>query len=137
MIDGTQRKLAAIVSADVVGYSRLMGAHAGGAEGAPKCSFHWATALSFAHYQLRNYDAALSWADQCLKLWPDHLQAIGCRAASLAQLGRLEEARTALVPFEKRFPGISASRHMRNFRWRLQKDIDHYADGLSKAGLPE
>lgn len=99
--------------------------------------FHWAAMLCFVYYQLRSYDAALSWADQCLKLWPDHLQAIGCRAAALAQLGRLEEARTALVPFEERFPGISASRHVRNFRWRLQEDIDHYADGLRKAGLPE
>ncbi len=99
--------------------------------------FHWATILSFVCYQLRNYDAALSWADQCLKLMPLHMQAIGCRAAALAQLGRLEEARTALLPFEERFPKISASRHVRNFGWRLREDIDHYVDGLRKAGLPE
>ena len=99
--------------------------------------FHWAAVQSFVYYQLRSYDAALSWADQCLKLLPVHLQAIGCRAAALAQLDRLEEARTALVPFEERFPGISASRHVRNFKWRLREDIDHYVDGLRKAGLPE
>ncbi|MCZ6862120.1 MAG: adenylate cyclase, partial [Alphaproteobacteria bacterium] len=99
--------------------------------------FHFAAMLSFVQYQLRNYDAALSWADQCLKLRPTHVQVIGCRAAALAQLGHLEEARTALVPFEDVFPGVSASRHMRNFRWRLQEDIDHYSEGLHKAGLPE
>ena len=97
--------------------------------------FHWAAVLSFVHYQLRNYDAALSWAEQCLKLMSNHSQAIGCRAAALAQLGRVDEARAALVPFEERFPGTSASRHLRNFSWRLQEDLDHYRDGLVKAGL--
>ncbi|MCZ6861159.1 MAG: adenylate/guanylate cyclase domain-containing protein [Alphaproteobacteria bacterium] len=99
--------------------------------------FHFSAILSFVHFQLRKYDAALSWADQCLKLRPTHVQVIGCRAAALAQLDRLEEAQTALVPFTERFPGVSASRHLRNFRWRLQEDIDHYSDGLRKAGLPE
>ncbi len=99
--------------------------------------FHWAAVLTFVHYLLRNYDAALSWADQCLQQWPDHIQAMGGRAAALAQLGRLEEARMALVPFKERLPRISTSQHVRNFSWRLQEDIDHYCDGLIKAGLPE
>ncbi len=97
---------------------------------------YWAAILAFVHYQLRSYDAAVSWADQCLKLWPAQAQAIGCRAAALAQLGRLKEARAALVPFEARFPGTSASSHVRNFGWRLREDVDHYSQGLVKAGLP-
>ena len=97
----------------------------------------WAAILGFVHYQLRDYDASLSWASQCLKLWPNQVQSLGCRAAALAQSDRLEEARTALVSFEARLPEISASRHVRNFRWRLQEDIDHYAEGLIKAGLPK
>ena len=98
---------------------------------------HFSAILSFAHYQLRQYEAALSWADQCLKVWPDHLHAIGCRAASLAQLGRLAEARAALEPFRARLPGVTASQHLRHFTWRRPEDTAHYREGLFKAGLPE
>ena len=99
--------------------------------------FHWATNVAFANYQLHNYDAALSWADQCLKLWPRHVQALGCRAAALAQIGRLDEARAAMAAFQEFVPGTTASRHVGNFRWKLTENIDHYREGLIKAGMPE
>jgi adenylate cyclase len=98
--------------------------------------FHWAAMLAFAHYQLRSYNASLSWANQCLKLLPFHSQAIGCRAASLAQLGQQAEAEAELARFLEIFPAVTASHHLRNFHWRLQEDLDHYAEGLIKAGLP-
>ncbi|MGD2078087.1 MAG: adenylate cyclase, partial [Chloroflexota bacterium] len=98
--------------------------------------YHFAAILSFAHYHLRQYDAALSWAEYCLKIWPEHLQAIGCRAATLAQLGRMDEAHAALETFKSRLPGATASSHLRNFKWRRPEDIELYREGLVKAGLP-
>lgn len=97
--------------------------------------FHWAAISGFANYQLRNYDAALSWSNQCLMLWPMHVQAIGCKAAALAQLGRNDEAAAAIDLFQTFLPGMSAGRHVRNFRWKRQDEIEHYREGLVKAGM--
>ncbi|MCW5745129.1 MAG: adenylate cyclase [Alphaproteobacteria bacterium] len=98
--------------------------------------YHCAGCLAFVYYQKKEYDASLSWADQCLQLWPESVQANNCRAAALAQLGRLGEAGTALRPFLERFPGITASRYLRNFNWRRKEDLEHYREALIKAGVP-
>ncbi len=34
------------------------------------------------------------------------------------------------------YPGLTVSRHLRNFHWKLPADIAHYRDGLVKAGIP-
>ena len=98
---------------------------------------HWAATSAFSYYSLHNYDAALSWADQCLMLVPTHRQVLGCRAATLALLGRQEEAKSAIARFRENAPHATAGDHVKNFGWHRQEDIDHYRGGLIKAGLPE
>ena len=72
-----------------------------------------------------------------MRLWPRHVQVLGCRAAALAQMGRMDEARAAMTLFQEFVSDVTASRHVRNFRWKLEQDIDHYREGMIKAGMPE
>jgi adenylate cyclase len=78
----------------------------------------------------------LSWAREALYLNPNHLQVLAVRAAALAQSGRSEEAAKAAETLQSKFPGFTVERHLKNFRWKTAADIDHYRDGLLKAGVP-
>jgi adenylate cyclase len=98
--------------------------------------YKWAALNAFSHYLVGQYDASLSWAREALYLNPNHLQVLAVRAASLAQLGRTEEAAKAAEVLLTNFPGLTVERHLRNFRWKTPADIAHYRDGLLKAGLP-
>jgi adenylate cyclase len=98
--------------------------------------YHWTTNLSMSHYMLGNYEAALAWADRSLEINPRYIQAVGFRAASLAQLGRLEEARQEMGRFLEHFSGMTAARYETRFILKNHSDIDHYMEGLIKAGMP-
>ncbi|EHK55579.1 hypothetical protein MAXJ12_19463 [Mesorhizobium alhagi CCNWXJ12-2] len=56
-------------------------------------------------------------------------------AACLAQLGRLDEARTKAAEVLRRKPGFSVRTEMPHYRYPA--DAEHLRDGLLKAGLPE
>jgi len=98
--------------------------------------YQFAATNAFSHYLLRQYDASLSWAREALYSNPNHLQVLAVRAAALAQLGRREEAAQAAEVLLSNYPGLTAERHLRNFRWKNPADIAHYRDGLLKAGVP-
>ena len=98
--------------------------------------YQWAALNAFSHYQLRQYDASLSWAREALYLNPTHLQVLAVRTAALAQMGRRDDAAQAAEVLLSRFPGLTVERHLRNFRWKIQADIAHYREGLLKAGIP-
>ena len=98
--------------------------------------YQWPAMSAFSHYLLRQYDASLSWAREALYLNPNHLQVLAVRAASLAQLGRAEEAAKATEVLLASYPGLTVEKHLRNFRWKLPSDIALYREGLLKAGVP-
>jgi adenylate cyclase len=98
--------------------------------------YKWTALLSFAHYLLKQYDAALSWTREALYLNPNHLQVLSVRAATLAQMGQAEEAAKATQVLLNVFPTLTVERHLRNFRWKNSADIAHYREGLLKAGVP-
>jgi adenylate cyclase len=98
--------------------------------------YQWAVMNAFSHYLLGQYDASLSWAREALYVNPNHLQALGVRAAALAQLGRSGEAAKAAEVLQGSFPGLTVERHLKNFRWKVAADIARYRDGLLKAGVP-
>ena len=99
-------------------------------------NYQVATLLGYTHYSLRNHEAALSWADEALRMAPTFTQAQGLRAAALSQLDRIDEAKTAIDRFLEMIPNGTAERVARNYRLRKQEDVAHYRDGLIKAGLP-
>ena len=98
--------------------------------------YQWAALLAFSHYLLGQYDASLSWAREALYINPNHLQVLAVRAATLAQLGRSEEALKATEVLLESYPGITVEKHLRNFHWKELGDVAHYRDGLLKAGVP-
>ena len=98
--------------------------------------YKWTALLAFAHYLLRQYDAALSWTREAMYLNPNHLQVLSVRAATLAQMGQAEEAAKATQVLLNCFPSLTVERHLRNFRWKNPADIAHYREGLLKAGIP-
>ncbi len=100
-------------------------------------NYQFQTLLAYCQYLRGNYVAALSWADEALRAVPNFAQALGIRAATLAQLERTAEANAAIGHFLEAFPGTTATRHCRSYRWRKPEDIEHYRAGLIKAGLPE
>ena len=98
--------------------------------------YQWAALLAFSHYLLGQYDASLSWAREGLYLNPNHLQLLAVRAATLAQLGRGDEAAKATETLLGNYPTLTVEKHLRNFHWKELADIAHYRDGLLKAGVP-
>ena len=98
--------------------------------------FHIATNLAFAHYMSGRYEAALAWTEPALQA-ADYLQIRTIAAATLAQLGRLEEARRQLSYVTKDRPDQTATELLRTNTFRRREDVDHWKDGLVKAGLPE
>jgi len=97
--------------------------------------YQWPALNAFSHYLLGRYAAALSWAREELFLYPNHLQALTIRAATMAQLGEAAQARDAVDALLEQHPWVTLDRHMKNIRWKKPDDIAHYRDGLIKAGL--
>jgi TolB-like protein/class 3 adenylate cyclase len=98
--------------------------------------YQWAALNAFSHYLLGQYDATLSWAREQLYINPDHMPALAIRAAALSQLGRAKEAADAAGVLMSNYPTFTVDRHLRNFHWKLPADIEHYRQGLLKAGIP-
>ena len=93
---------------------------------------------AFAHLLAGEYEDALDWASHAARQpnaghWTNaHV------VAALGHLGRLDEAKVALEALLQRNPQFSckfAREH--RFYMRCPKAIEHYVDGLRKAGLPE
>ncbi|CAL79865.1 putative Adenylate cyclase [Bradyrhizobium sp. ORS 278] len=97
--------------------------------------YQWPALNAYSHYLIGRYEAALSWAREELLLYPNHLQALMVRAATLAQLGDTDQARAAIRGMREQYPWLTLDRHVKNIRWKNRADLDHYRDGLIKAGL--
>lgn len=92
--------------------------------------------LAFAHYLAGRYEAALVWAGQGLEAG-DYLQLRAVSAAALGQLERLDEAAHQISFVLASRPETTAAELLRNIRWQRPSDVEHYREGLIKAGLPE
>jgi adenylate cyclase len=97
--------------------------------------FIWLAALSGAHYQLKDYAQAIEAGRRSWMLnrnWPAGLRYV---VAGLAQLGRIEEAKTALEELKLLNPNLTFVEG--NLR-RLYKDpaaVDHILNGLRAASF--
>jgi tetratricopeptide (TPR) repeat protein len=99
--------------------------------------------LGIAHYSLRNYEDAVAALNTVRAKMPE---VIAWRAASYARLGQDEQARSAAEEFvEVASAGMAACGAPLPQSWldflaqrnpyKHQEDLDHYLDGLRKAGL--
>jgi tetratricopeptide (TPR) repeat protein len=95
--------------------------------------------LSFAtaHFIAGRYTETLAHAEKVSRMQPERFSSLAFRAASLAQLGRLEEARIygrMLLILE---PAISLANLARRFPIKRDEDFRRWRDGLRLAGVPE
>lgn len=85
-------------------------------------------------YTARNYEEAIA----ALKKVKRHVRkSRAYLAASYAQLGRLEEARVEANETLKLDPDATVERLSSLMPFRNPTDLDHFREGLRKAGLPE
>ena len=97
--------------------------------------FIWLPALAGAHYQLRRYREAVDIGRRSWVLnqnWPAGLTYV---VAGLAQMGRIDEARSVLADLRRLDPRFSFVRATLQRLYVDQAGIGHILDGLSKAGF--
>ena len=93
--------------------------------------------LGYANYMLEQYGQAVlllrDFTTQVPKYWPGHC----ALAATLAQMGDLEEARVEAAEVLHLLPRLTISGFRPLFGLKYPRDENHVFDGLRKAGLPE
>jgi adenylate cyclase len=132
------------------GYLSLQLAYAGEAEAAIEAGhkairlsprdpelFHFHTAISTAHFVDENYTEAVKWANKVMAERPESPAWRRVLAASLAQLGQIEEARRAMEGLLSITPGATATLLRNIIYFKRPADFDRYIEALCKAGLPE
>jgi len=88
--------------------------------------------LGWAQYVAHDYQGAV----ETLRKMSPMGEARATLAASLAQLGRMEEARVEAEKYFKDNPSFSASYYASIRPFLHDKDRQHYEEGFIKAGLP-
>jgi DNA-binding winged helix-turn-helix (wHTH) protein/Tfp pilus assembly protein PilF len=97
---------------------------------APGCYF-WD--LGFAYYAAGRYDDAVR------VLQREELSQLPAKrilAASLAQLGRMDDARAEARSFLEVNPGFEVSHWASAHTFKHKADLEHFVDGYKRAGLP-
>jgi tetratricopeptide (TPR) repeat protein len=92
--------------------------------------------LAMAHLLAGRFDVASSWAEMAVRELPGFVMANGVLSVSHALAGRIDAAQRAMRHLRQLDPALRIS----NLSWvpfRRQQDMDLFADGLRKAGLPE
>jgi TolB-like protein len=94
--------------------------------------------LAIAHYAARRFEEAVKCTQENLRLRPEFQGAQRLHAASLAQAGRVEEARTFLSSVRcTHRPPLTLAWARENVPYQTAKLIELFVDGLRKAGAPE
>ena len=88
--------------------------------------------LGSAFYAMRRYDDAV---ETLTRMNETGFWRLCYLAASLAQMGRMEEAKNAVAEALRRRPDFSIAKL--RFSELVEAEVDHFIDGMRKAGLPE
>ena len=98
----------------------------------------WTQWLAIGHYFAHDYSAALEASDRVIRLRPDHPIGYCWKAAALAQLDRVEEAKKALQRAIEISPAnVEFYRHTPSRFRQRSADYARFLEGLRKAGLKE
>ena len=100
---------------------------------------HWSRFTFFHHlalclYSSRDYVAAAQAATQVVALKPDYLYGHWHMAGSCAQLGQTERAQTALQEVLRLNPNFNRAFVESVAPFRNTADLEHFIEGLQKAG---
>jgi tetratricopeptide (TPR) repeat protein len=91
--------------------------------------------LGFAYVVARRYEAALPPLKNVLTLNPNFALAHADLAIAYAELGRLEEARTAMAEFQRLAPTFTLDVCKWFLPYKNLADLQRYLDSMRKAGL--
>jgi TolB-like protein/cytochrome c-type biogenesis protein CcmH/NrfG len=92
-------------------------------------------ATAVAHYLAGRFPEALQYSSELLRLRPGFHGAQRLRCASLAQLGRLDEARDVLTALQREHPELSIAWIKASVPYQTSELMERFLDGMRKAGL--
>jgi TolB-like protein len=95
------------------------------------------TGMAAAHLIAGRFEVASSWAEKALRELPGFSLACGITAASYALAGRMEEAERAIQHLRRIAPHMRIANLKDWIPFRRPQDLELFATGLRKAGLPE
>jgi tetratricopeptide (TPR) repeat protein len=93
--------------------------------------------VASAHFFAGRYAEASSWAERAIRENPRHLMPPTTAAASNALAGRIAEAQEAVARILEIDPSMRLSNLLDFIPLRRPEDLERFAGGLRKAGLPE
>jgi TolB-like protein/Tfp pilus assembly protein PilF len=91
--------------------------------------------IAVAHYTAGRYVDALRYSSELLRLRPGFHGAQRLRCASLAQVGRVDEAREFLVAARREQPQLSIDWIKASVPYQTSELMEHFLEGMRKAGL--
>lgn len=98
---------------------------------------YWVYAFhGLAAFSAERYEEAIAWGRRAVQIYPDFPSAHRLLAASLAMLGRLDEAGAALQPLFRIVPDSSIARTRAGAPWKKSEDAERWLDALRRAGMP-
>ncbi|MFQ5954413.1 MAG: tetratricopeptide repeat protein [Kiloniellales bacterium] len=97
----------------------------------------WLAAKGIAAFITGRYDEVVQVAGSMLRENPRLVSAYRQRAASLAHLGRENEARRDIEDLLRLLPGLTVSQVRTQIPIKEPEAMERWLDGLRKAGLPE
>ncbi len=104
----------------------------------PFCSPFALGQLGLAHYTMKEYSKALPPLRELALRVPNMRQGHVWLAANLAQLGRRDEAHAETAEILRIDPKYTIEGTQRQLaQFKRAEDVEHFLDGLRKAGLPE
>ncbi len=106
----------------------------------PRDPIMWASLAvqAFTCLLEKDFELALVWAQKTLQhphasgYWPHAVH-----AAALAQIGRLEEAKSEAAKALAESPSLSIALLVKTYKTRDREGLNPYVDGLRMAGIPE
>ena len=96
---------------------------------------YWFGHLGLAAFAEERYDKACEWGVKAIQQNPRFPGGYRLLAASYGQLGRMEEAQTALKEVLRLLPGMTIEDVRKQVPFKKPGDLERYLDGLRKAGL--
>jgi tetratricopeptide (TPR) repeat protein len=92
-------------------------------------------AIGVAHYVVGRFAAAAQYTGEALRLRPGFQGAQRLRCASLAQMGRLDDARRLLAIARREQPDLSLGWIRANVPYQTTELMEGFLEGMRKAGL--
>lgn len=93
--------------------------------------------IAIAHYTAGRFAEAAQYTAEALRWRPGFQGAQRLRCASLAQAGRVDEARSLLAVAQREQPRLSISWIKASVPYQTPQLMEHFLEGMRKAGLNE